>query len=418
MSTAPAGRGTQAFLMIWAGQLVSLVGSGMTALAIGIQVFQQTGSAARFTLVTFCAAAPPLLTLPLAGPLIDRWDRRRLLILCDLTAASATCLVAWTARGGQLSLPLACLVVAVMSTATGLQWPTHAALVTTLVPREHLGRAGGLTQVANGTAQVLAPLLAGALLPMIGLAGIAVIDLATFGVSSLMLMAAPIPPGPAVAAGRQRRSYRADIPFGLKYILGRRDLAVLLLMFTAVNFFTEMAAVLFTPLVLTLSTPATLGRILALGSLGMIGGGVLMGVWGGPGRPATGAAGFAALGGAGVILVGLSGSVVWLAAAAALYFFCEPLMSGCNQIAWQRVVPPEAQGRVFATRAVLAASAMPLASLAAGPLAEGTSIPLVFVTMGSLSIFTALLALAGEPLRRLDEAAGPRPAPDPAGATT
>jgi DHA3 family macrolide efflux protein-like MFS transporter len=415
MNSVPAHNGVRAFLMVWAGQLVSLVGSGMTALAIGIQIFQQTGSAARFTLVTFCAAAPPLLALPLAGPLIDRWDRRRLLILCDLIAASATCLVAWTAGGGQLSLPLACLVVAVMSIATGLQWPTHAALVTTLVPREHLGRAGGLTQVANGTANVLAPLLAGALLPIVGLSGIALIDLATFGVSILLLAAAPIPKK-IVEPGAPRRSYRADIPFGLRYIFGRRDLAVLLLMFTAVSFFTEMAAVLFTPLILTLSTPATLGRILALGSLGLIGGGILMGVWGGPRRPASGAAAFAALGGAGGVLVGLSESVAWLAAAAALYFFCEPLMSGCSQIAWQRTVPADVQGRVFATRSVLAASAMPLASLAAGPLADRSGIPVIFVAMGSLSILTALLALASEPLRRLDEAAGPRPAPEPAGA--
>jgi MFS transporter, DHA3 family, macrolide efflux protein len=143
-----------------------------------------------------------------------------------------------------------------------------------------------------------------------------------------------------------------------------------------------------------------------------------MGIWGGPRRPALGAVAFAAAGGAAVSLVGVTRSVPWLAAAAACYFFCEPLMIGCNQVVWQRTVPPEAQGRVFATRSVFAASLMPLASLVAGPLADRSGIPVVFMVMGGLSILAASLAWSYEPLRRLDAAAGPRPAPDPAGVTT
>lgn len=409
-------RGVRAFLVIWAGQLVSLIGSGMTALAIGIQVFQETGSAARFTLMTFCTALPLVLVPPLAGPLIDRMSRRRMLIGCDVIACCATLAIAWMARGGSIPFPLACGAVAVLAGATAVQWPTMAALVTTLVPREHLGRAGGLTQVANGTSQVLAPLLGGALLPLIGLSGIAWIDVATFGASIVALALAPGVPD-AAARPQARRSWREDVPFGLRYILGRRDLAMLLLAFSAVSFFIEMAAVLFTPLILSLSTPATLGSILSIGAVGMIAGGALMGIWGGPRRPALGALVFAALGGTGVAMVGLTRSVPWLAAAAMIYFFCEPLMMGCNQLVWQRTVPAGIQGRVFATRA-MASSAMPLASLVAGPLADRGGIPIVFVTMGSLIILTTLLALASEPLRRLDETAGPVPAPESAGVMT
>ncbi|HKY33469.1 MAG TPA: MFS transporter [Candidatus Polarisedimenticolia bacterium] len=437
--------GVRAFLMVWSGQLVSMLGSSITSFALGIWIFQQSGSATQFTLMTFCAAAPPLLVLPFAGPLIDRRGRKGVLVACELAGAAATAAAGGLAWSGRLTFPLGCAIVAVMATSTALQWPTWAAAVTTLVPREHLGRASGLTQLANGMAQVLSPLLGGALMPLVGLAGIAAIDLGTFAVSVALLLAAAIPAA-APADGRPRRRYWADVPFGLKYIAARAGLAALLATFTAVSFFTEVAAVLFTPLVLTVSGPATLGTILALGSLGMILGGAIMGVWGGSGRPALAAALFAALSGAGVAaagVAGMAGSVGWIAFGAGLYFFCEPLMIGSSQMVWQRSVPADAQGRVFATRAALASAAMPLASLAAGPLADGVAaqalagggpmaralrslagegpgraVGFILFAAGCLSVASALTGAALAPLRRLDHEETPAAAApaEPAGA--
>jgi len=438
MRSVLAHRGVRAFLLVWIGQVVSLLGSGLTAFALGVWIFQQTRSTTQYALVTFCAAAPPLLVLPLAGPLIDRWNRKRLLIACDLAGAVSTSAVGLLVWAGALSVPLACLAVAVTSSATALQWPTYAATVTTLVPREQLGRASGMTHLAHATSQVLAPLLAGAIIALVGLAGIAAIDLATFLFSTAMLLAAAIPAGPASA---ERQSYWKEVPFGLRYIAGHAGLAALLLMFTAVNFFSEMAAVLFTPMVLGFATPAALGTILAVGGLGMIGGGAVMSIWGGFRRPALGAALFAGLSGLGVALVGLSTSLPLIAAAAAGYFFCLPLMMGSSQVVWQRAVPAGMQGRVFAMRGAIAMSAAPLASLAAGPLADGLfepmmaagapaaaiigplmgegpgrGIALIFVTAGGLSVLAALAAASYEPLRRLDETSTVSPAPAPAGA--
>jgi MFS family permease len=424
--------GVRAFLLLWTGQAVSLLGSGLTAFSLGIWIFQRTQSATQFTLVTFCAAAPPLIVLPFAGPIIDRWDRKRLLIACDLIGAAASGAVVALAYSGALSLASACLIVAVTASAAAVQWPTSAAAVTTMVPREHLGRASGMTNLAQATSQVLAPLIAGALVTTIGLAGIAAIDLATFLFSAALLLAAAIPPG---AARGGRRGYWADVPLGLRYIFRSPGLGVLLVMFTGVNFFTELAAVLFTPLVLGLSTPAALGTILAIGSLGMVAGGALLAVWGGPRRPALGASLFAAASGVAVAAVGVTASIPAIAAAAALYFFCEPLMMGSSQVVWQRAVPADLQGRVFATRAMIAMSAVPLASLVAGPVTDrvfeplmqagrplaevfgpivgvghGRGAALMFVVAGSLSVMSAIAAGLSASLRRLDEAAGAAPA--------
>jgi len=431
--------GVRSFLLVLAGQFVSLLGSGLTAFALGIWIFQETASTTQYALVMFCAAVPPLAILPFAGPLIDRYDRKRLLIVCDIAgglAAAAVGTLAWT---GNLSLGAACAIVAVMASASAIQWPTWSASVTLLVPREQLGRASGMTQVAQASGQVLAPLLAGVLVTLIGIAGVTAIDVATFLVSIATLLAATIPRAPE--REEVRRGYVRDLATGWRFVLARSGLLALLVMFAAVNFCVELATVLFTPLVLSFTSPAALGTILSVGSVGMVAAGVLLSVWGGPRRPALGAALFAALGGAAVCVAGLTTSVLLLAGTAAAFFLFLSLVAGSSQIVWQRAVPPELQGRVFAVRVAIALCAIPLASLAAGPLADrlfepammpggalaqlagaivgvgkGRGIALLIIAAGAASVGIALTAASYGPLRRLDaeETARGSAAPVPA----
>ena len=417
--------GSRAFLKIWAGLTVSLIGSGLTSFALGVWIFQQTSSTTQYALVMFCATAPPLLLLPLVGPAIDRFHRKRLLILCDVAGALGTLAVAYFAWQETLSLLHACIIVIVISSASALQWPTYSATVTLLVARDQLGRASGMTQLAQAASQVAAPLIAGGLIAMIGLAGIATIDLITFAFSTVMLLLAHIPATPA--SNRPKRSYWRNVAFGWNYIFGRAGLAALLLMFATVNFFSEMASVLFTPFVLSFSTPAALGTIVAVGGVGLLVGGAVMAVWGGLRRPALGAILFAALGGVAVTFTGFTTSILWLSIIAAAFFFCLPIMAGSSQVVWQRTVPPDIQGRVFAMRTTIAMAAIPVASLIAGPLADhvfepamlpggawsgslgsilgtgpGRGIAIILVLAGILSVITALAALLYRPLRHLD----------------
>src|SRR5437867_3252695 len=151
----PAGRGEgmaplhrhpgiRTFLLVWVGQLVSLVGSGLTAFSLGVWIYQRTDSTTQYALVTFCAAAPPLVILPLSGPLIDRRDRKRLLVACEIVGAIAAAAVAILAWAGALSLAWACVIAAVTSSVNAVQGSVQAATVTLLVGREQLGRASGL----------------------------------------------------------------------------------------------------------------------------------------------------------------------------------------------------------------------------------------------------------------------------------
>ncbi|MBK8231207.1 MAG: MFS transporter [Candidatus Eisenbacteria bacterium] len=421
--------GSRSFFLIWLGLTISLLGSGLTSFALGVWIFQETASTTQYALVMFCAALPPLVVLPLVGPMIDRFRRKRLLIGCDLIAAAATLAVGLLAANDRLNLVTVCLIVIITSSVAALQWPTYSATVTLLVPREQFGRASGMTQLAQALSQIAAPAVAGALMGLIGLLGITVIDLATFLVSTVLLVAASIPE--VNRGSRERRSYWRDLPVGWRCISASSGLLALLLMFTGVNFFSELATVLYTPLVLSLSDPAALGTIVAIGGFGLLLGGALMTIWGGPPRPALGAAAFAALSGVAIAASALTRSVPILSALAALFFFCIPLMSGCSQVVWQRAIPAELQGRVFAARAAIAMSAMPLASLAAGPLADqvfepalvsggslahslggwigvgpGRGIAAILLCSGLLAIATAAIAAAFRPLQQLDHPVG------------
>jgi len=440
MSSIVSLPGVRSFFLVWAGQLVSLLGSGLTAFALGVWIFQGTASTTQYALVMFCASVPPLLILPFAGPFIDRYDRKRLLVACDVVGALTAAALGLLAWSGRLSLLAACAIVALMSSASAIQWPTWSASVTLLVPRAQLGRASGMTQVAQAASQVLAPLLAGVLVSAVGIAGVTAIDVVTFVASIATLLAATIPKPPA--REQATRSYWRDLAVGWRYVLASSGLTALLVMFAAVNFCVELASVLFTPLVLTFATPATLGTIVGIGSFGMIVAGVLLSAWGGPRRPALGAALFAALAGTAVCAAGLTTSPPLLAGAAAAFFFFLSLVAGSSQVVWQRTVAPELQGRVFSVRAAIAFSAIPLASLVAGPLADrlfepamapqgaladlfgalvgvgkGRGIALMVLAAGAASILTALTAAAYGPLRRLDtQRSTPVAGPLPAGA--
>lgn len=420
-----ASEGTRSFLLLWIGLTISLLGSGLTAFSLGVWIFQKTASTTQYGLVMFSSALPPLLVLPFVGPIIDRVPRKRLLVICDLVGAAATATIGLLAWWKLLSLAWACAIVIVTSSVSALQWPTYSATVTTLVPRAELGRASGMTQLAQALSQIASPVLAGALITTIGLFGITAIDFVTFVVSTLLLIAARIPR--VERRERRRGDYWRDLPLGWRTIAAEPGLLGLLLMFAATNFLAELASILFTPLVLSFAPPAALGTIVAIGGVGLLLGGATLTLTGGPKRPAFGAAIFAALGGVAIAAAGVTVRVPLLAAIAACFFFSVPMMSGSSQVVWQRIVPAEIQGRVFAARATVAMSAVPLASLLAGPLADrllepamreggrlspvfggwigvgpGRGIALILVFSGVLSVAVALAAASFAPLRRLD----------------
>ncbi|MEM7051542.1 MAG: MFS transporter [Acidobacteriota bacterium] len=426
--SSPPGLG--AFLRIWLGQSISLFGSGLTAFAVGVWTFETTGSVTLFSLIAVAASLPPIFLSPFAGALLDRHDRRWLMILSDAGAALATGALVLLIWSGALQI-WHLFVIAGLSAAFGtFQHPAFSAVTTLLVPREHLGRAAGLVQMGQAGAQILAPLVAGFLLIKIQLAGVIAVDLATFLLAVILLLTVRIPrPEVSVEGAGARSSLWREAAFGWHYIRRRGGLLRLLAYFAGLNFLVPLGMLLAVPLVLSFRTAAELGTVQAIGGIGFLVGSIFMAGWGGPKKKILGILGLAPLISVGLVVTGATASVPWIACGLFLVFFTFPILNGCSQAIWQTKVEPDVQGRVFAIRSLVAQGTAPLGFLLAGPLSDrvfgpllaeggpladtfvgqvigvgaGRGVGLLMVTMGGVFLVLTLLAFASGSLRRLED---------------
>lgn len=416
------------FGLVWFGQLVSLIGSGLTGFALGVWVYQQTGSATRFALISVFASLPGIFLSPIAGTLADRWDRRWAMILSDASAAFSTLCVWFLLTMGWLEIWHIYVAVAFNSTFSAIQWPAYSAATTLLVPKKHFGRASGMVQMGLAASHIISPTLAGALIATIKIQGVILIDIVTFLFALFTLFIVRFPKPKATAAGEQARgSFWHEIAYSWSYVRARHGLLGLLLFFAAINLTLSMVIVLITPLVLSFTSEKELGVVLSVAGIGMLLGGLVMSVWGGPRRRINGILGFTLLSGLILFLGGLQPNTLLVAGAAFLFLFSSPIITGSAQAIWQSKVEPDIQGRVFAIRRVIGLSTAPIAYLLAGPLADkvfepllaaegalansvgqvigtgpGRGIGLLFIILGILTVLTTIAGYSYPRLRAVE----------------
>ncbi len=366
------------FTLVWLGQVVSLMGSGLTGFALGVWVFQRTGSITQFALIAVCSRLPGIVISPIAGALIDRWDRRRTMIYSDIGAGLTVLGIALLYIAGRLEVWHICVAMTANSALSAFQWPAYSAATTMLVPKRHFGRAAGMVQTGEALGHIVSPALGGVLLAAISLHGIFLVDFATFlfAIATLFLVRIPAPLKTSHGED-EKKSLIDEVTYGMRYITSRPGLLALLIFFAAANFLGGFILVLTTPLVLSFATPAVLGTVLSVGGSGMLFGSIVMSAWGGPRRRVNGVLGFQLLSGFCFILAGLRASAELVAVAAFLFFFTLPFVSGSSQAIWQSKVSPDVQGRVFAVRRMIAWSSVPLSYMVAGPLAQYVFEPLL-----------------------------------------
>lgn len=373
-----APRGMRTFLVIWFGQLVSTLGSGLTGFALGVWIYQETGSTTLFAFNLLAFAVPNLIVSPFAGALVDRWDRRRVMILSDTGAGLSTLAVALLYFSGGLEVWHVYILTAINSAFSAFQWPAYSAVTTLLVPKAQLGRAGGMVQIGEAISALASPAIAGVLFVTAGIQGVVMVDFATYLVALLTLMAVRVPRPPATQAGAEGRgSLMQEAAYGWKYIVTRKGLLGLLVIFAATNFLTSLWNPLLPPMILEMSSPKVLGYLASIVGLGMLLGTLVMSAWGGPKRRIHGVLAFLMISGVFQMLLGVSPSLVLIAIAGFGAMFVMPIINASSQAIWQTKVAPDVQGRVFAVRRMIAWSAMPLAYLVAGPLADRVFNPLL-----------------------------------------
>jgi MFS family permease len=366
------------FLLVWLGQVVSLWGSKLTEFALGVWVYQKTGSITQFSFTLLFIFLPNVLIAPLAGVLVDRWNRRWAMILSDVVAGVTTLGVMLLLTLGQLQVWHIYIAVTIMSIFEAFQLPAYIAAIAQIVPKPQQSRANGMVQISKAIAKIAAPITAGLLIKSIALQGILSIDCFSYVFAIGMLLTLRFPNLKTKKTQKLNFSRLLhEINSASTYIAKRPGLFWLLMFIATTNFTMGILEVIFWPFLLNMGSSAELGRVLSLGGCGMLVGGVLISLWGGPKRRINGIFALVPLQGIFIILCGLKASVIFSAIGIFGFLFAQPIIVSCNQSIWQSKVPLNLQGRVFALQQMLERSLAICAYLITGPLIDYALEPLL-----------------------------------------
>ncbi len=443
MSSIPRFVAERAFYALAAGQLVSTIGSGMTRFGLGLWVLDQTGDVAAYTTLLFAAVLPLGVASLLVGPLIDRWNRRWIMICANAGASAPTLIVALLYFTDALAVWHLYIALVVNGIAIAFTLPALEASTPMLVKQERLGNAAGISAMLQSVDMILSPLLAVPFYLAFGLGAVFAVDFVTFGIS-IIAIALAIVPQPKRVLEEAGATLWSEFRFGLTYLAERRPFLYLVFFVTTAMFLMPgIGYALATPLALSFSNETGAAIIMTAFGVGSLISGAFLAAWGGPKRRMNGILGAMALAGTGAIIMGLRESLLLTAAGVFIIGFGFVLAIGLNRVIWQAKAAPDVLGRVFSLRVFLGVCAQSLGVLVAGPLAAsffgpfmapggaladtiGTLIgvgadrgmALMYIVAGAALIGLAVMALLVRPVWRLeddlpDQELEPQPAADP-----
>ena len=424
------------FLTVWIGQVISLFGSKLSEFALGFwileQTYRDTGAISQFALIILLIYLPKVAISPIAGVLIDRWNRRSAMILSDSATGIVASIVMILALSDKLAVWHIYLAVTVTSTFNAFQLPAYTAAIAQLVPHKQYSRANGMVQVSNGIAKVASPFIAGILMKLIALDGILTIDLITFVVAIVTLISVRFPRVMKMRKRRQAtmKSLLTETILGWRYIAVKPGLSKLLT-FIAISYFTTgMLEVILWPLLYEPNSTQRLGTVLSIGGFGVLVGSVLMSIWGGSKNRVQTIIICVAVQGIVILTVSFKISLIVMAIGIFIYLFCYPIIISSNQAIWQSKVPSHLQGRVFSLQQSLERGLAICAYSIAGPLVdrvlnplmaengllannigkfiggeagENQGIALLLLLLGILNLLTVILAYQEPRLRFLEQ---------------
>lgn len=379
------------FTIVWIGQIVSVLASSMSQFALTIFMFNETGSALAMGTMQVFFITPFLLISPLAGVWVDRYDRKMMMMVSDVGAGIATIIILILQALGILEYWHLYGAAIIYGLGMSFQWPAYSAAISTMIPKEQLGRANGMMSLIEAGPQVVAPVLAGALLPIIQMTGVLLLDVVTFlfAIGALMLVHIPQPVRSEEGVKSQSEGILHEAMYGFKYIFSRPSLLGLQMIFFFGNLFSGIGFTVLAPMILTRAGGDSLvfGTVQSAGAIAAVVGGVLMSAWGGFKRRVHGVLIGWILSGIGMAIVGFTGGLpVWIVGIA-VSAIVGALVNASNQAIWQSKIAPDLQGRVFSARRLIAWLTNPISPLIGGALADfvlepaaiaGTGLPHAF----------------------------------------
>ncbi len=400
------------FILLWAGELISGVGGGLTSFGLGVYVFQKTGSAASMALVTLLAFLPTLLFSVPAGVLADRYDRRLLMMIGDGCSALGIFYILVCMRSGEAALYQICIGVFVSAVFSALLEPAYRATVTDLLTKEEYSRAGGMVSIAGSARYLISPVLAGALLAVSDMRLLLLIDICTF--FPTVIGAAVVRKEIAVKEKAGEESFIESFRQGWRAVTGRRGILILITVSALITFFMGTFQILAQPVILNFADSTVLGIGETFCACGMLVSGLFLGVKGiksGHARILSVSLFIAGIGMAGF---GVRENIFCACGFSFIFFAMLPFANNCLDYLIRRNIPDALQGRAWGLIGFISqigyVAAYGLAGAAADKAAEkfrvsvGRGATGIVMAVGALLGLTAFFLYFVKSVRALEEA--------------
>lgn len=435
--------GFAGFTTVWVGQVLSALGTRMTNFALSIWVWQATGRTTDLVLLVFFAFAGTVIFSPIAGALIDRWNRRLTLALSDVGAALATATLLVLFLTGSAEVWHLYVVNAVTGVFVAFQGPAYSAAITLMMDKRSYPRANAMMFAVRSAPVIFSPGLAGAVLSVTSIEAILLADVLSCAIAVAAVFMVQMPEAPRSREAAPLNLWQ-DSLYGFRYIMRTRPLAWLEGILFAINLFASIGFVLLIPLILAKGASAgELGVVQTIGAVGGVAGvALLSALKPTPHKMRRVLISILLFSVLGRILYGVGDTLFLWAIALLFVHLCIPFIDGYAQSIWQEKVEPAAQGRVFAARQFIEDLTVPIGAVIAGPLVDhvvepwmrdgrtgaevfgglvgtgtGAGIALMFVLIGVLGMLVAVAGFAAPSVRRIEtilpdfDAAEPADAP-------
>jgi len=430
LKTEPSPRWKATFFTLWTGQAFSLLGSQLVQFALIWWLTKTTGKATVLATASLVGLLPQVVIGPLVGALVDRWNRRRIMIVADSLIAVSTLVLVALFSLGKVQVWHIYVVMFIRASLGGFHWAAWQASTSLLVPKQQLSRVQGANQALNGALNIGSAPLGAVLMAILPMGWVLMVDVLTamVAITPLLFIPIPQPEKPPVddEASEATNSVFADIRDGFKYVLAWPGLLWILAMATIINLLLTPASALMPILVSKYfgGDALQLAWTETAWGIGVVVGGLVLSVWGGfKVRIKTSMLGLVLLGG-GMAIIGFTPATMFFLTLAMMFVtgFGNPLTNGPIFAVIQDVVAPEMQGRVITLIASVAAAMSPLGLIIAGPISDRLGVQTWFVVGGIVTLLLGVGAIFVPAIMHLEEegrpASGETPAVQPEMART
>ncbi|EAZ90637.1 MFS transporter [Crocosphaera chwakensis] len=364
------------FFIIWLGQLASLIGSEMTNFAVTIWAWETTEQATPLSLLLFFSQTPKIVAALFAGVIVDRFNRKQLLIIGDGVAGLSTIIILLLFLTNNLQIWHLYLTGAINGLFSQIQTLAFLPLISLMVPKKHYTRASVMNGVQQGIAYTVAPISAGFLYAYIGFSGVLTADLITFIIAIGTIIYVTIPQSYTSENKTQKipswEAFSKELMFGFNYLSQRPSLVALLCIFLIHIFILNTNTSILAPMVLARSgtQEEILGTVMMTFGIGNMLSAVFMTIWGSTKNRVNNLLLGRGLQLGSLMMLGLFlYPIVWIIFAFSGGFFA--LFPGSfYQSIWLSKVEASVQGKVFATRSLISQIVLTLALIIGGPMAD------------------------------------------------